>query len=557
VITAAVLCRGCTGRPISLTCDAVGTHASPATADERWLLGLASRYPADGTLAARADELHRSQRARRAAAWEVVARTLAPISLAHRTGLDGATVPRFRTWYDRQDVYRVFGDLYGGLGPGERTARTRFTDAALDAAFGLDVNFVTTLPGWSEDRLQSYALGLDRASAVAAIGGVQRIAISPDAARHVVSSYPEILNCLANGAPPAFDDGAAATDQQLAREPLVMSGCDAQSSGPYFVARGGRLHASVIGEGADTTDVSVVEGATAEGAQRCIGLGPAGCDVTGPGIFRVRVNTRGAGLRGTLDVQYTPPSADVAACLHGVFPLASATVAEEWRRADIGIAFPYYDTSAAGLARRLAPGAEGTWGEGDGTADPSATEVYTMQLASGGVFRLAGMHIRTREVDHWMNVTLWWSPTPDEDFGADRSDSVRALGAPWTSYKMCVATDFDEQDVDPRGGYDTSAPSLGAALAVVHEGAGGPSWCSNPYIDAGPGLVRSNCVGCHQHAMSGLRPGEIQMDPVHYPGNGRMQVRNNFPADQFWGIDEGDQLGAVISDIVSHYDANP
>jgi hypothetical protein len=41
----------------------------------------------------------------------------------------------------------------------------------------------------------------------------------------------------------------------------------------------------------------------------------------------VRVSTRTAGASGVLDVRYTPPTTEVAACLRGVFPPAAATVA--------------------------------------------------------------------------------------------------------------------------------------------------------------------------------------------------------------------------------------
>ena len=189
--------------------------------------------------------------------------------------------------------------------------------------------------------------------------------------------------------------------------------------------------------------------------------------------------------------------------------------------------------------------------DGDGAAEPTAAQAYTMRVRSGNSFRLAAMHIRTREVDRWLNITLWWSPTPDTDFGADRPAAVRALGGPWSSYKMCVATDYDEHDPDPTGGFSQSAPSLGAALRAVHEGSGSPSWCSNPYIDAGPGLVRSNCVGCHQHAMTGLRGGESANDARRFPGNGRLQVRDNYPSDQFWGLDAGDDVATVFAETVS------
>lgn len=537
--------------PDGAACQNITSTAQASSAEGRWLLGLASRYPADTSVTARASELRTSQRARRAFAWEAVARTLAPVPLAHTTGAAGATVPRFQTWYDRADVSRTFQRLLSGLDPASRAARASFTDAALDEAFGYNVGFVSTLPEWTPERLDSYARSLDSAQATAGISGVLRIAISPDTARHVMSSYAEVLRCIERGSPPSFVD-AAPSAQQLAREAVSLPRCGAHLAGPYFVASGGSLTARVEGA-AEGVDLRVIEGVATSAASRCAAGASAGCTVRGPGLFMVRVAANGAAASGMLDVRYTPPSADPTPCIRGAFPANAATVALEWRRADLGMPLPTYDTSAAGLARRLAPGADPSWGAGDGAAEPGPDSAYTMRLPSGTTFRLAAMHIRTREVDHWLNITLWWSPRPDEDFGADRSASVRALGGPWSSYKMCVASEFDEQDPDPSGGFATDAPSLAAALRAVHEGRGGPSWCSNPYIDQGPGLVRSNCVGCHQHAMSGVRPADVQNDPVRYPSNARTQVRNNAPSDGFWGLDAGDNLASVISEAVEYW----
>ena len=547
VILAACAGASCSDASPSM-CDGVGSQSSAATAEARWLLGLASRYPADTTLAGRRDELARSQRARRTAAWRAVLNTLSPVPLAQPTPVDGATVPRFRTWYDREDVMRTFQRLYGALTPEQRAAGERFSDAALDEAFGWNVNFINTLPEWPTSRLNDFARTFDSATRLAAVSGVQRIGMSPDVVRHVMSSYPELLRCLNNGAPESFVDGAPAP-QQLAREPVTLSRCGTQTFGPYFVATGGSLAVRITD--ATSATLRVYDGVASTAAVRCTATAAQGCTLAGPGTFVVRATTLAEPASGMLDVRYTPPGVNVTPCLHGVFPAAAATVAMEWRRVGIGETFPRYDTSGAAINRRLRAGA--TWGMGDGTAEPDERSVYTLRLPSGNTFRLAGMHIRTREVDQWLNITLWWSPEPDTDFGADRPEAVRALGAPWNSYKMCVAMDFTEGDADPDGGFAQDAPSLAAALRAVHEGRGGPSWCSNPYIDAAPGLVHSNCVGCHQHAFSGVRPIEVVNDLVHYPFHGRMQTRNNFPADGFWGIDAGDQLGAVIAETAAYY----
>lgn len=124
---AAIALSGC-GAPedtASGACPTV-TSVSAVSAEARALLGLASRYPADTMMASRYEEIRRSQRARRAAAWEVVARVLAPVRVETPAPLIDATVPRFRTWYDRDDVVRVFQRAFEQLGPELRRAHGPF-----------------------------------------------------------------------------------------------------------------------------------------------------------------------------------------------------------------------------------------------------------------------------------------------------------------------------------------------------------------------------------------------------------------------------------------------
>jgi len=539
---------------LALGCDPPTTCESAvdveaATAEDRRVLGIASPYPADAMLAARDAELRTSIRGRRAAAWEAVARVFTPVTLAEPTGVDGASVPRFRTWYDRDDLARVFRRAYEGLGRDGRVAREHIAESLLDEAFVWNPSAILEVPGWSEARFAEYATSLDDDLAIGRVGGLVRIGMSPDAARHVARSYPEILRCIQEGSPPAFVDGPAEASQRLAREPVRLASCEVRTFGPYFVASGGRIEAH-LERGEGSGDLRLVAGESrALGTEVCIAGGDAPCEAEGPGPFYVEVASIGQPLSGMLEVTHTAPAIMDAGCLDGVFPLASATVAAEWRRADLG-SLPTYDTSATSLAAHLsAPDA--TWGEGDGSASPDPASIYMLQLASGGSFALAGLHIRTRELDQWMNITLWWSPTPNTTFGADRSASVEALGAPWNQYAMCVTVDDVEGDPDPRGG--ALDEGLGDALAAVHEGEGGPTWCSNPYIDGAPGLVRSNCVGCHQHGFTGIRPGETVMDEARFPAHGRLWVRNNAPADQFWGIDGGDDLGAMIQETIDYW----
>ncbi len=518
----------------------IGGASEAASAPDRRLLGQAAAYPADPGLEGRLEELAASQRARRAVAWEVVARVLAPVPLSEPTPLGEASVPRWRTFYDQEDFGRIFQHLYAGMTPEERAARAVFSEERVDEAFLANVRFVETLGTWPEERWDAYVASLATPEALNGVGGIQRIAMSPSMTRHLVESYPEVLGCLEDGAPPAELAGVARTDSLL-RTPVALEACAQMRFGPFFVPRGASLEATLTGAGAR---IAMTEGPDAtplcDDASRCAAVGPAQVSLT--------VSTDGAPASVVLEVARTAAVPPVA-CLAGALPLDAVSVAAEWRRVDPTLPLPTYDTSAGALTRALA-GEPPTWGEGDGVAQPGPEAIHTLALPDGATFVLAGLHIRTRELPLGLAITLWWSDRPDEDFGADRPASI---GAPWSGYKMCVAVEHTELDPDPQGGFGDDAPSLGAALAAAYEGRGGPTWCSNPYIDAAPGLARGNCVGCHQHAMGGARPGEIATDPVRFPSNGRLAARNNYPADGCWGLDAGDDLATRMQDVVEYW----
>ncbi len=221
-------------------------------------------------------------------------------------------------------------------------------------------------------------------------------------------------------------------------------------------------------------------------------------------------------------------------CLTSEFPSDAAIVKSAWRRRDFGMQLPVYDTDPVTLATKLAD-PTASWGTGERQADPGDDDIYTMTLDGGASYRLAGLHIMTKDVREWLWITLWWSDTPNEDFGADRPPAVAALGAPWNQYKMCVVTGF----VD--GGGDAAAPSY--------------SWCSNPYLEAGAGNHRSNCMGCHQHGGGTIASEAVLSDEARFPGQGRARVRENFPGDYLWSIGrDPERLGPWMGDVVTHYD---
>jgi hypothetical protein len=201
------------------------------------------------------------------------------------------------------------------------------------------------------------------------------------------------------------------------------------------------------------------------------------------------------------------------------------------------------------MVARLA--ADATWNPGPG-ADPQPADIYTVQLPTGARFRLPALHVMTKELDHWIWITLWWSPQPDTDFGADRPAALAALPGPWRNYKMCVSTSYLERDPDPRGGF---GGSLGDALAAVHRGVGAPSWCSNPYLEQGPGNAGTNCIGCHQHGGTSLTPESILAGLPHH---GSTRIRNNFFTDYLWAIKggNGEDLSSIVQAEVDYWDAN-
>jgi hypothetical protein len=217
-----------------------------------------------------------------------------------------------------------------------------------------------------------------------------------------------------------------------------------------------------------------------------------------------------------------------------------------------------FDTSATGLAARLDAG---EWGDGDPSDAPGPDRIYTMHRlvdptdpnSLGQRMRLAALHIATKELEDWVWITLWWSPTPDTDFGADRPASIGELPAVWSNYKMCTVVDYDEKDPDPTGGYGMEGKlgTLGAALAAtrVHPAATTRSWCSNGYVETEERNQPTNCIGCHQHG--GIRkpgPTTIRKDEAHFPDNTRKHVRGDFPYDYVWSMSSTLELAGILSD---------
>ncbi|WP_394826974.1 hypothetical protein [Pendulispora albinea] len=512
---------------------------------DRKILGLAAKYEADGMLRGREGELLRSQRMRRAVGWRTVEKVLAPVALAESLPLDAGAphrIPAFHTWYGRDDVYRLFGRLYEKLGAEGRKRREVFSHRKIDEAFAWNLRAADESGNWPEPRWRAYLAALETAEDVDGVGGIDRVGYGSESVRHLLRSYPQLLGCIAKGVPAPNAVGPETEARPLVRERLHLGAREQRTLGPFAILP----HEGEASRGAlETHDgAAVLRYHAHPELTATVSAGPDG-------------------FEGAVLLDYDKRNPEWATCVAGTFPIDAVVIKADWQRADFGRKLRTYDTSAAGLRRRLAPDGAVSWEKADGEASPGPESIHTIKLPeTGHVYRLAGLHIMSKELDHWLWTTLWWSGAPDEDFGADRPSSIEALGTVWRNYKMCTVVGFDEADPDPKGGFGEDLPTLAEALAAVSErtaratdpSRGRPSWCSNPYIERGAGNAGTNCVGCHQHGGRNLRPQDILRDETQFPARGRTHVRNNFPTDYSWAINAGDRLGQLVADVVGHYD---
>ncbi|HUS32486.1 MAG TPA: PPC domain-containing protein [Kofleriaceae bacterium] len=533
-----------------------GEATSAATIQDRKIIGGAAPFDADTSLAARDEELRTSIAARRAAAWNAVSKVLAPTplvetKLAQNFGGVQPKVPAWHTWFSREDFDRVFKKVYRDLGPAARRARAPLDAATIDAGFTWNTTALDGLPDWDQQRYDDYVAAVTTQELAQGLGGISRVGYSTGAMRQLVHSYKQQYGCRVNAAPDAFDAQPVRPGTPTrAVEQMTLGECSWQVLGP-FAAGAGKVTASSMGDG--DVDLYIRKGAAPTPDEHdCKSAGGSStetCSVDGGGMFYVAVFGATASA-ATVTVEYTTEDVAAPTCLEAEMPRDGVLVKADWRRVLTGENLPIYDTSAARMRERL--NGDLDWHDGDGSQNPDSSAIYTATLPNGNTFRMPALHIMTKELDHWLWITLWYSSSPDSDFGADRPAAISALPGPWKNYKMCVASAYLEGDADPRGG---QAGSLGDALEAVHGGVGSPSWCSNPYLEKGGGNVGTNCIGCHQHGGTDITPEDIL---ATLPHNGSTRVRNNFFTDYLWAIKggQGEDLSALVQAEVDYWDAN-
>jgi hypothetical protein len=525
---------------------------SAATVQDRKIIGAAAPYVADYTLAARDEELRTSIAARRAAAWQTVAKVLHPVPLAEpalATTFGGEPeIPAWHTWYARDDFSRVLNKLYVDLGPANRRARAPLDDATIDAGFEWNTKALDGLTDWPEQRYLDYLVQVDTLEKAAGIAGANRVSYSPGTMRHLIGSYAKQYACKIAPAPDPYDEDPMRIGQPVRQvEKLAVDDCGWHVLGPYIAGDGAQVTVTMSGDG--DADLYVRRDVAPDVASYdCRSSGRSSsetCTVDGGAAIYVAVFGAEASAV-EVAVEYVEKDVVDPTCLDGEMPRDAVVVKADWHRV-LTDPLPVFDTSGASMQARLATGAD--WGAGDGGANPDSSAIYTVTLPTGQTFRMPALHVMTKELDHWLWITLWWSPEPDTDFGADRP---AAIGGLWRNYKMCVVSSYLEGDPDPRGG---QPGSLGDALAAVNTGVGAPTWCSNPYLESGAGNAATNCIGCHQHGGTDLLPEQILANEPH---NGTTRERNNFFTDYLWAIKggRGEELSSIVQAEVDYWDAN-
>ncbi|MEM6957523.1 MAG: hypothetical protein AAF411_15130 [Myxococcota bacterium] len=470
--------------------------SSALTPAERWSVGRASAYPAHETLSA--GELYASVAARRALGWSVVERTVEEVELASAAG----SVPRFMTWYDQDDIRRVVRFLRRRVSERGGAGLEGIDEQDLDDAFAFNEQSVRTLATWPEERLEAFVSAADTVERQRGLGGISRTLFDPLAARHLARSASRIASCEVPS------PGASGEPEvQESRQLLFVDGCGSVEVLRTVLARNERLTVTLPPDSGATLTLN---------GEAC----GASCTASGPLNVDLQMSASGRGRVEVFLERHV--SALAAPCLVNEFPAGSAVVKTSYLREGFGFELRGHDTDAASMAERRL-GDEG-WTEGR-AADEGALAPFTVELANGQRYRLAGLHVMTKELPHWVWASAWWSDRPGGDFGADRPAD---LGDDWGGYKMCVVTDFVEGDLDLQG---IDEPDLHAALA---ERAYDSTECSNPYIEEGAGNATTNCIGCHQHAGASLSTEAIlagEFDGAVVDAPARFVERQNFPTD--------------------------
>jgi hypothetical protein len=166
---------------------------------DRKILGVPAPYQANYGLRARQTEIDGSLAVRRQVGWAAAAKVLQSVPLAESSIPSGGvtpTVPRFQTWYAKDDFVRMWKELYRRLGRDGRTTRAPFGQPAIDAIYDWNAHMVDALPSWPADRYEEYVKRLASDEAWMGEGAGHRVSYSPQVMGHVLGNYSHLAACL-------------------------------------------------------------------------------------------------------------------------------------------------------------------------------------------------------------------------------------------------------------------------------------------------------------------------------------------------------------------------
>lgn len=242
-----------------------------------------------------------------------------------------------------------------------------------------------------------------------------------------------------------------------------------------------------------------------------------------------------------------PPSDDNFSHCFKEFPRSAVMVKAQWENlSENKLKNPKTDADVLKSVVSGSSPTNGTWPSPTATESPDDTQIYTNVTKEGTRWGLAGIHFVTKDVREWVWVSLWWSPNPRQDFGADMPQSIKQFNrGVWQNYKMCVVSSFEEGDPEPWEAFAGNFRSLGDSIKATYNAIKGTigqpphdkitTWCSNPFIETHQGNGRTSCIGCHQFSQTDIDFGSVIQNKV--PQVGRSKFRINFPSDFSWGID--------------------
>ena len=124
-------------------------------------------------------------------AWSVIRKVTEPVGLDEQ----GRSMPRFQTWYGKDEIVPMFEHILLGQTEAERRAHTPPSAAVLEETFSWAAKRATTLASFSQERLAQRRAELE-STGTASLGGVERVLMSPALVGHLLTHYDAMLRCL-------------------------------------------------------------------------------------------------------------------------------------------------------------------------------------------------------------------------------------------------------------------------------------------------------------------------------------------------------------------------